>query len=177
MVFAVRLDRALSVLTGIELRGKLNGAVGAYNSFFSVDPEIDWFEFSKTIIQSLGLKPNFLTTQINTYEDITETFQAMQRLNLILLDFNQDMWRYISDSWFRQAIRKGEVGSSVMSHKVNPIDFESSEENLQIANSLIEGLVRKLAVSRLQRDLSDSTSLRNLGSVIALTPQLLSKAL
>jgi adenylosuccinate lyase len=166
-VYALRLDRQLTVLDSIDLCGKVNGAVGCYNSFHFFAPEKDWLAYSELVTKKLGLKTNYLTTQINTYEDVVEKLQAIQRINLIVLDFDQDMWRYISDDLFTQAVKPGEVGSSVMSHKVNPIDFEGSEGNLQIANSLIEGLTRKLMISRLQRDLSDSTSIRNLGAVVA----------
>jgi len=126
-------------------------------------PEVDWIEFSKKFVRSLGLEPNPETTQINPYEDGIEMFQIFQRINGIVLDIDQDIWRYISDDWFTQEVKRGEVGSSTMPQKINPIDFENSEGNITIANSLFEGMARKLAVSRLQRDLSDSTTIRNIG--------------
>lgn len=165
-VFATRLNRQVRMLDDQDLRGKLTGAVGNMNALHLAHPEVDWIKFSYDFVTSLGLEPNMVTTQIDPYEDVIELLQNYQRINGILVDFDQDMWRYISDFWIGQEKREGEVGSSTMPQKVNPIDFENSEGNLQIANSLIEGLVRKLAVSRLQRDLSDSTSIRNLGVVL-----------
>lgn len=162
--FAVRLNRQVRKLADVKLTGKLNGAVGNYNAHVLAAPEVDWIAFSRKFVRSLGLEPNLFTTQINPYDDMIELFQAFQRVNGVLLDIDQDMWRYISDDWFIQEVKKGEVGSSTMPHKVNPIDFENSEGNAQIANSLWEGMDRKLAVSRLQRDLSDSTTVRNVGT-------------
>jgi adenylosuccinate lyase len=164
---AVRLNLQIRKLEGIELTGKLNGAVGNFNAHSFAAPEVDWIEFSNRFVKTLGLKPNLITTQINPYEDIIEVFQAVQRVNNVILDINQDFWRYISDEWFVQAAKKGEVGSSTMPQKVNPIDFENGEGNVQLSNSLLEGMCRKLAVSRLQRDLSDSTTIRNFGSALA----------
>ncbi len=160
---AMRLHEQRLGVARIELRGKLNGAVGNYNAVEFAHPEIDWQEFSGDFIESLGLVPNDFTTQINPYDDVIELFQAFQRFNGALIDFNQDMWRYISDDWFTQEAKKGEVGSSTMPQKVNPIDFENSEGNLGMANAMMDFFVRKLAVSRLQRDLSDSTVIRNFG--------------
>jgi adenylosuccinate lyase len=164
---ALRLNRQVKKLETLRLTGKLNGAVGNYNALELAAPEVDWIEFSRKFVKSLGLEPNLATTQINPYEDEIEMFQVIQRINGIVLDIDQDMWRYISDNWFIQEVKKGEVGSSTMPQKVNPIDFENSEGNVQIANSLFEGMVRKLAVSRLQRDLSDSTTVRNIGVALA----------
>lgn len=164
-VFASRLSSQLKILKLIRLTGKLNGAVGNYNALFLAYPKINWIKFSKTFIQSLGFEPNLVTTQINSNEDIIEYFQTIQRINGILLDLNQDMWRYISDGWLVQKSQQDQVGSSTMPQKVNPIDFENSEGNLELANGLIEVFSRKLPVSRLQRDLSNSTIIRNIGTV------------
>lgn len=163
---AIRLSREIRGLEHIVLTGKLNGAVGNFNALHFAAPEVDWLYFSEKFVRSLDLKPNLITTQINAYEDMIKVFQAIQRVNNILLDINQDMWRYISDDWFVQAVKKGEIGSSTMPQKVNPINFENSEGNVQLANSLLEGMSRKLAVSRLQRDLSDSTTIRNVGTAL-----------
>ncbi len=160
---AVRLHTQIRKLQEVKLTGKLNGAVGNFNAHALAAPEVDWIEFSNTFVRSLGLEPSLFTTQINPYDDMIEVFQALQRVNGILLDIAQDMWRYISDEWFVQDVRQGEVGSSTMPQKVNPIDFENAEGNVQMANSIWEGMCRKLAVSRLQRDLSDSTTVRNVG--------------
>lgn len=165
--FAVRLNRQVRKLEETRLTGKLNGAVGNYNALALAAPEVDWVVFSKKFIEDLGLEPNLFTTQINPYEDIIETLQAFQRVNGVLLDFDQDMWRYISDGWFVQELKKGEIGSSTMPQKVNPIDFENSEGNAQLANGIWDEMTRKLAVSRLQRDLSDSTTVRNIGVGLA----------
>lgn len=165
-VFALRLQKEISKLKKLPLTGKLNGAVGNFNALQVVFEKIDWITFSENFIKKLGLEPNLVTTQINPYDDVVEYLQTYQRINTILVDFNQDMWRYISDNWFTQIAKKGEVGSSTMPQKVNPIDFENSEGNIQIANSLIEGFARKLPISRLQRDLSDSTTIRNIGTIL-----------
>ena len=166
---AVRLAGEIKEIESVEITGKLNGASGNFNALKFAAPEEDWISFSIGFIRNLGLKPNLATTQINPYEDIIKAFQAVQRANNILLDVNQDMWRYISDDWFVQAVKKGEIGSSTMPQKVNPINFENSEGNVQLANSLFEGMGRKLAVSRLQRDLSDSTTIRNVGTALGYT--------
>lgn len=160
---AVRLNKQTRKLEDVKLTGKLNGAVGNFNAHVLAAPEVDWITFSQKFVESLGLEPNLFTTQINPYDDMIELFQAFQRVNGVLLDVDQDMWRYISDDWFTQEVKQGEVGSSTMPQKVNPIDFENSEGNVQLANSMWEGMDRKLAVSRLQRDLSDSTTIRNVG--------------
>ena len=160
---AVRLNRQTRKLEDVKLTGKLNGAVGNFNAHLLAAPEVDWIAFSEKFIRSLGLEPNLFTTQINPYDDMIEMFQAFQRVNGVLVDIDQDMWRYISDDWFTQEVKQGEVGSSTMPQKVNPIDFENSEGNALLANSIWEGMDRKLAVSRLQRDLSDSTTIRNVG--------------
>jgi adenylosuccinate lyase len=165
-VFAVRLNRQVVKLKNTILTGKLTGAVGNFNALQFVFPETDWIKFSEKFISSFDLKPNQITTQINQYDDVVEFLQIFQRINSILIDFDQDMWRYISDEWFVQIPVKGEVGSSTMPQKVNPIDFENSEGNLGIANGLIEALARKLIISRMQRDLSDSTVIRNYGMIL-----------
>ena len=167
VVFAYRLFKELQLLNQQNLSGKLNGAVGNFNALSFTYPHVDWISFSQQFISSLELKPNLATTQINTYEDIIAFLQTLQRINGILIDFNQDMWRYISDEWIVQEVKKGEVGSSTMPHKVNPIDFENSEGNLGLSNALIEHFTRKLPISRLQRDLTDSTTIRNIGTILS----------
>ena len=165
-VFASRLGSELEKLNKIQLTGKLNGAIGNYNALSLAYPKIDWLKFGKSFVKSFDLEPNLITTQVNSNEDIVEYFQTIQRINGILLDLNQDMWRYISDGWFVQKNEKGQVGSSTMPQKINPIDFENSEGNLELANGLIEVFTRELPVSRLQRDLSNSTIIRNIGTVL-----------
>lgn len=165
-VFSSRLNSQFKVLDKIRLTGKLNGAVGNYNALEFAYPKIDWIKFSKDFIKSFNLEPNLITTQIDPYEDVIEYFQTIQRINGVLLDLNQDIWRYISDGWLVHSTEKGQVGSSTMPQKINPIDFENSEGNLELANGLIEVFTRKLAVSRLQRDLSNSTIIRNMGTVL-----------
>jgi len=164
--FASRLNEEVQKLENQKLTGKLNGAVGNFNALAAAYPNVDWISFSTRFVESLGLKPNMVTTQINPYEDMIELMQSIQRINGVIIDFDQDMWRYISDDWFVQVVKKGEVGSSTMPQKVNPIDFENSEGNLQLANGIIESMTRKLALSRLQRDLSDSTTVRNVGVIL-----------
>lgn len=165
-VFASRLHKELKQLQNAKLTGKLSGAVGSYNALSFAYKDTNWIRFSENFVSSLGLVPNLLTTQINTSEDIVSYLQIYQRIHGILLDLDQDMWRYISDNWFMQEVKKEEVGSSTMPQKVNPIHFEGSEGNLGLANSLIEFMTRKLPISRLQRDLSDSTVIRNISSVL-----------
>ncbi len=167
LVFYKRLEKEINILKTYKFTGKLNGAVGNYNALYFAYPNIDWKDFSKNFISSFGLEANLVTTQIAPYEDIIYFFQTIQRINGILLDLNQDMWRYISDGWFEQQNKRGEVGSSTMPQKINPIMFENSEGNLVIANSLIEGFTNKLPISRLQRDLSGSTISRNFGMCLA----------
>lgn len=166
VIFAVRIQRQLIKLRKQKLTGKLNGAIGNFNALSLAYPNVDWINFSAKFVDSLGLNPNLTTNQINPYDDMIEYFQNLQRINGIILDLNQDFWRYISDDWFEQEVKKGEVGSSAMPQKVNPIDFENSEGNLTMANGILETLSRKLAISRLQRDLSDSTSVRNISTVL-----------
>lgn len=166
VVFAYRLFKELKCLKERKLTGKFSGAVGNFNALQITYPDTDWIAFSRKFVSSLELESNIATTQINTYEDIVSFFQNYHRMNSILIDLNQDMWRYISDNWFTQVTKKGEVGSSTMPQKVNPIDFENSEGNLGLANGLAEHFARKLPISRLQRDLTDSTTIRNIGTAL-----------
>lgn len=163
-VFAKRLNRQVRSLEKYPLEAKLAGAVGNLNAFKDSYPEVDWIAFSENFVRSFGFNPNLITTQISPYEDIIEYFQHYSRINGILLDFNQDVWRYISDGWFSQKLRAKEIGSSTMPQKINPIKFENSEGNLGKSNALIEFYARKLSVSRLSRDLSDSTVIRDMGA-------------
>lgn len=165
-VFVSRLNSQLNILKRTKFTGKLNGAVGNYNALYFAFPKIDWINFSKNFIQSFGFEPNLVTTQINSFEDIISYFQIVQRINGIILDLDQDFWRYISDGWLVQSSEKKQVGSSTMPQKINPIDFENSEGNLKLANGIIEVFNRELPVSRLQRDLSNSTIIRNIGTVL-----------
>jgi adenylosuccinate lyase len=167
--FSARLIIQKTKLEKCQLTGKVNGAVGNFNAHVFAVPKLNWISFSKTFIKQFNLKPNLFTTQINPYDDVIELFQIIQRINGIILDLNQDMWRYISDDIFVQEMVKGEVGSSTMPQKINPILFENSEGNVVIANSLIEAMTTKLAVSRLQRDLSDKTVSRNFGVILGHT--------
>lgn len=164
--FASRLSNETEKLRGRKLTGKFSGAVGNFNALVLTYPDIDWVDFSRKFIESFDLEPNMATTQINSYEDMASYFQNYQRINGILIDFDQDIWRYISDHWIMQKPKKGEVGSSTMPQKVNPIDFENSEGNLGMSNALFEYFSRKLPISRLQRDLSDSTVIRNIGTAL-----------
>lgn len=160
---AYRLNRQIEQIAGVELLGKINGAVGNYNAHLSAYPDIDWAANAETFITGLGLNWNPYTTQIEPHDYIAELFDAIARLNTILIDFNRDIWGYISLGYFKQKTIAGEVGSSTMPHKVNPIDFENSEGNLGIANAVFGHLAQKLPISRWQRDLTDSTVLRNMG--------------
>lgn len=166
-VFASRANREIRTLEQTNLRGKLTGAVGNLNALVTAYPEVDWIAFSAKFVESFGLEPNLSTTQIAPYEDIAAYFHNYMRLNRVFVDFDQDMWRYISDGWIMQEARPGEVGSSTMPQKVNPIDFENSEGNFAMANGVFATMADKLQVSRLQRDLSDSTVIRNLGVPLA----------
>jgi adenylosuccinate lyase len=174
-VFAERLARERAKLGQFEIGAKLNGATGNYHALAAAFPKVDWVAFTERFIGSLGdrgpvkLVPNFFTTQIEPHDSYAELFQLFHRVNSILIGFDQDMWRYVSDGWLVQKPVKGEVGSSTMPHKVNPIDFENSEGNLGIANALFEHFARKLPISRLQRDLTDSTVERNFGAAFAHT--------
>ena len=162
-----RLRRQLEQIAASDLLGKINGAVGNYNAHFSAYPDVDWQQFAQEFVESLGLKWNPYTTQIEPHDYIAELFAAMSRFNVVLIDFNRDIWAYISLGYFKQKTVAGEVGSSTMPHKVNPIDFENSEGNLGLANAILHHLAEKLPVSRWQRDLTDSTVLRNIGTGLA----------
>ncbi|WP_198264839.1 adenylosuccinate lyase [sulfur-oxidizing endosymbiont of Gigantopelta aegis] len=164
---AYRLERQFKQLKAVPVMGKINGAVGNYNAHYSAYPELDWADIAKTFVESLGIDFNPYTIQIEPHDYIAEYFDALARFNTILIDFDRDIWSYISLGYFKQKTIAGEVGSSTMPHKVNPIDFENSEGNLGIANALMNHLSSKLPISRWQRDLTDSTVLRNLGVGIA----------
>ena len=164
---AMRLHRAIQNIEKVPLLGKMNGAVGNYNAHLSAYPDVDWESFSKEVVEKrLGLEFNPYTIQIEPHDYMAELFDAVARANTILLDMNRDIWGYISVGYFKQKTKAGEIGSSTMPHKVNPIDFENSEGNLGIANALLKHLSEKLPVSRWQRDLTDSTVLRNLGTAL-----------
>ncbi|WP_158774614.1 adenylosuccinate lyase [Cobetia sp. L2A1] len=164
---AARLRRQLAQIERVEMLGKINGAVGNYNAHLTTYPAIDWAANAETFVESLGLTFNPYTTQIEPHDYIAELFDAVCRFNTILIDFNRDVWGYISLGYFKQRTVAGEIGSSTMPHKVNPIDFENSEGNLGIANAVLGHLAQKLPISRWQRDLTDSTVLRNLGTGLA----------
>ncbi len=163
---AARLQRQYRGAAAVEILGKFNGAVGNFNAHVSAFPEIDWPATSAAFISHLGLHNNPWTTQIEPHDYLAELFHAFIRFNHVLLDFNRDMWSYISIDYFKQKKVEGETGSSTMPHKVNPIDFENSEGNIGVANALLDHLAAKLPVSRWQRDLSDSTVLRNIGTAL-----------
>ncbi|HEX4857919.1 MAG TPA: adenylosuccinate lyase [Usitatibacteraceae bacterium] len=160
---AHRLDRAVDSFARIELPGKINGAVGNYNAHIAAYPAVDWPAFSKRFVEALGLVHNPYTIQIEPHDGMAAYFDALARINTILIDLDRDLWGYVSLGYFRQRVKAGEVGSSTMPHKVNPIDFENSEGNLGLANALLRHLADKLPISRWQRDLTDSTVLRNMG--------------
>lgn len=164
---AYRLSRQRQQFTQVEVLGKINGAVGNYNAHLAAYPEIDWPALASRFVAELGLAFNPMTIQIEPHDYIAEYFHALLRFNNILLDFDRDIWTYIAFGYFKQKTVEGEVGSSTMPHKVNPIDFENSEGNLGIANAIFDHLANKLPISRMQRDLTDSTVLRNLGVGIA----------
>ncbi|MAI80589.1 MAG: adenylosuccinate lyase [Deltaproteobacteria bacterium] len=162
-----RLRRQRKQLAEVPILGKMNGAVGNYNAHLAAYPELDWPEICQEFVESLGLEQNPYTTQIEPHDYVAEFFHALSRFNTITLDFDRDIWSYISIGYFRQKTTEGEVGSSTMPHKVNPIDFENSEGNLGMANAIMGHLAEKLPISRWQRDLTDSTVARNLGVGIA----------
>jgi len=165
-VFVHRWHRVLGQIRGQQYLGKLNGAVGAYNAHVSAYPNVDWPDVSRRFVEGLGLTWNPTTTQIESHDGMAELFQALVRFLNILLDFDRDVWGYVSLGYLRQRVVAGEVGSSTMPHKVNPIDFENSEANAGIGVALLEHLASKLAISRWQRDLTDSSALRNMGSAV-----------
>jgi len=167
-VFVVRLEKQLEQLKSIPFSAKFGGATGNFNAHFVAYPEIDWNDFGNHFVNDiLKLNRSFPTTQIEHYDNIAAFFDALKRINTIFIDLSRDFWTYISMNYFKQKIKKGEVGSSAMPHKVNPIDFENAEGNLGVSNAMCEHLALKLPVSRLQRDLTDSTTLRNIGVPIA----------
>ncbi|SUZ96651.1 uncharacterized protein METZ01_LOCUS49505 [marine metagenome] len=167
--FSSRIDRISMVISETGLRGKMNGAVGNYNAHLIAYPKVDWEKVSKTFITKVGLLWSPYTTQVEPKDSMAKLFHGHERLNNVLLDFSRDMWGYISLDYFSQKTIKGEVGSSTMPHKINPIDFENAEGNLDLANSIFHFLSSKITKSRWQRDLSDSTSMRNIGSCFAYT--------
>ena len=162
-VVSRRLKRQAAEIDRLVMPAKMNGAVGNFNAHLSAYPDVDWEKLSGRVIASLGLRQNRLTTQIESHDGIAELFDAIQRWNSVLLDFDRDVWMYVSMGYFKQRTVKGEIGSSTMPHKVNPIDFENSEGNLGLANAVLGFMARKLPISRMQRDLTDSTTLRNMG--------------
>ena len=167
-VFAERLSKQLEGLKTLPFPAKFGGATGNFNAHFIAYPDIDWVEFGNDLVDNkLGLCRSQVTTQIEHYDNLAAIFDSLRRIQVILMDFSKDMWSYISMNYFRQKIKKGEVGSSAMPHKVNPIDFENAEGNLGISNAILDHLSNKLPVSRLQRDLTDSTVLRNIGVPLA----------
>jgi adenylosuccinate lyase len=161
---AHRLKRARAKVAAVELLGKLNGATGNFNAHVAAAPDVDWPRVAESFVKSLGVGYNPLTTQIEPHDALAEIFDAFARANTILIDLDRDVWGYISLGYFRQKVKAGEVGSSTMPHKVNPIDFENSEGNLGLANAMLRHLAEKLPISRWQRDLTDSTVLRNMGA-------------
>lgn len=167
-VFVYRLREQLTLLKNAKISGKFGGATGNFNAHRAAFPAIDWIGFAEHFLSdNLGIEREAYTTQISNYDNLAAVFDALRRINTIILDLDRDMWMYISMEYFKQQIKAGEVGSSAMPHKVNPIDFENSEGNLGIANALLSHLATKLPVSRLQRDLTDSTVLRNVGMPLA----------
>ena len=166
---AARLMRAQAKFAGISLTAKFNGAVGNYNAHLAAYPDVDWAAFNRRFIESLGLEFNPYTIQIEPHDAMAELFDAMARLNTILIDACRDIWQYISLGYFKQKLKAGEIGSSTMPHKVNPIDFENAEGNLGLANAVLRHLAEKLPISRQQRDLTDSTVLRNMGVAFGYT--------
>ena len=172
-IFVARLEKRIAGLKSIKIQAKLNGATGNYNALFAAYPKVDWLKFSEKFIESFNknrvwkLEANLITTQIECYDSYVTIFDTLRRINTILINFDQDMWRYISDGWMGQKPVEGEVGSSTMPHKINPWFLENSEGNLGTANALFEFFGRKLPISRLQRDLSDSTVLRSIGTAFA----------
>jgi adenylosuccinate lyase len=167
--FTSRLERGRTRIAAVSILGKANGAVGNYNAHLAAYPDFAWEHFSRRFVESLGLEWNPYTTQIEPHDCIAELLDSYARANSILLDLDRDLWGYVSLGYFRQRTKKGEVGSSTMPHKVNPIDFENSEGNIGVANALLRHLAEKLPVSRWQRDLSDSTALRNVGVALGHT--------
>ena len=166
-VFKVRVEEQLNQLFKIPNSGKFGGATGNLNAHYASYPKKDWHDFAKKFLKSIGLKRSYPTTQIEHYDNLASQLDAIKRINTILIDLSRDLWIYISMNYFNQKIKKNEIGSSAMPHKVNPIDFENAEGNLGVANAMLSHLSEKLPISRLQRDLSDSTVMRNIGVPIA----------
>ena len=166
-VFADRLKQQIKLLNSLPFTGKFGGATGNFNAHYVAYPDINWHEFANNFLKEIGLTRQKVTTQIEHYDFLAAFMDNMKRINTILIDLNRDIWTYISLEYFKQTIKEGEVGSSTMPHKVNPIDFENSEGNLGFANAMFEHFSAKLPVSRLQRDLTDSTVARNIGLPIA----------
>ena len=164
-----RLQRQQKQLANNEILGKINGAVGNFNAHLSADPHFDWESFAKRFVESLGLTYNPMTIQIEPHDYMAELYDTLARINTILIDINRDIWGYISVGYFKQKVKAGEIGSSTMPHKVNPIDFENSEGNLGLANAVLRHMAEKLPISRWQRDLTDSTVLRNMGVAFGYT--------
>jgi adenylosuccinate lyase len=164
-----RLKRQEQQLKNNEILGKINGAVGNFNAHLSAYPDVDWESFAKKFVESLGLTYNPMTIQIEPHDYMAELYDVLARINTILIDINRDIWGYISVGYFKQKLKAGEIGSSTMPHKVNPIDFENSEGNLGLANAILRHLAEKLPISRWQRDLTDSTVLRNMGVAFGYT--------
>jgi adenylosuccinate lyase len=162
-VFSERLNAQMRLLQSIPWSAKFGGATGNFNAHYAAYPQIDWVKFGNTFVESLGLHRSQITTQIEHYDNLAALFDNLARINTILIDFSRDVWQYISMNYFTQQVKKGEVGSSAMPHKVNPIDFENAEGNLGMSNAVFHHLSSKLPISRLQRDLTDSTVLRNAG--------------
>ena len=164
MVFVYRLEEQLAALDAVKVSGKFGGATGNFNAHRAAYPNVDWPAFARNFLnEKLGIEREEYTTQISNYDNLSAVFDAMKRINTVMVDMNRDFWQYISMEYFKQKIKAGEVGSSAMPHKVNPIDFENAEGNLGVASAILEHLAVKLPVSRLQRDLTDSTVLRNVG--------------
>ena len=169
-VFGYRLEKQIALLRAVPVSGKFGGATGNFNAHRLAYPSIDWRAFANTFLKErLGLEREEWTTQISNYDNLAALFDALRRINTIVMDLDKDFWQYISMEYFKQKIKAGEVGSSAMPHKVNPIDYENSEGNLGLANAIFDHLATKLPISRLQRDLTDSTVLRNVGVPLAHT--------
>ena len=164
-----RLQRQQTQLKNNEILGKINGAVGNFNAHLSAYPDFDWESFAKKFVENLGLTYNPMTIQIEPHDYMAELYDCLSRINTILIDLNRDIWGYISVGYFKQKVKAGEIGSSTMPHKVNPIDFENSEGNLGLANAVLRHMAEKLPISRWQRDLTDSTVLRNMGVAFGYT--------
>jgi len=163
MVFVERLKNQVNLIEQIKFWGKFGGATGNFNAHIAAYPQVDWIDFGNKFLNRIGLKRYQYTTQIEHYDNLSALFDNLKRINIILIDFCRDIWQYISMEYFKQKVKEGEVGSSAMPHKVNPIDFENAEGNLGLANSILNHVSEKLPISRLQRDLTDSTVLRNIG--------------